>query len=230
MTRDLGTKESWSHPGDLPSESTQGGVKRGALPQSKDKTPIDHKGNRAFENIRDHQISSIFTLQKHIADCLKGNREKNSTIGPLRTNTGEYSPCMTKISTVQADDGEWYYEYSELPGLVPMKYGMQSFDIIEQVPFNLSPKGPHKNLVRQIADELSIELKIKKVNNKNTHYVDDLPMALNPEAVRAASVVLWTAMPTKLAWTVTRTLAAASDSSESCSFHIKNSSIRMNAC
>ena len=81
-------------------------------------------------------------------------------------------------------------EYSELPGLVPMKYGMQSFDIIEQVPFNISPKGPHKNLVRQIVDELGIEVKIKKVNNKNTHYVDDLPMALNPEAVRAGRVLI----------------------------------------
>ena len=90
-------------PKDAPAESTQWGVKRGTLPQSKDKTPIDHKGNRAFENI---QISSLFTLQKHLVDCTKGNREKNSTIGPLRTKTGEYSPCKTKMSTVQADDGE----------------------------------------------------------------------------------------------------------------------------
>ena len=40
-----------------------------------------------------------------------------------------------------------------------MKYGMKTFDIIEQVPFNLSPTGPHKNLVRQITDELGIDVK-----------------------------------------------------------------------
>ena len=88
-------------PKDVPDKSTQRGANKGPLPQSKDKTPIDHKGNRAFENVRDHQISSLFRLQKHLVDCNKGNREKNSTIGPLRTNTGEYSPCKTKMATIQ---------------------------------------------------------------------------------------------------------------------------------
>ena len=37
------------------------------------------------------------------------------------------------MTVSQADDGRWFYEYSELPGLVPMKYGMKSFDIIEQI-------------------------------------------------------------------------------------------------
>ena len=93
--------------------------------------------------------------------------------------------------TIQTDDGGWQYEYSELPGLIPMKYGMKSFDIIEQIPFNLPPEGPHKNLVRQITEELGIEVKIKKVKNKDSHYIDDLPTALNPEAVRAARVLIY---------------------------------------
>ena len=71
-----------------------------------------------------------------------------------------------------------------------MKYGMKTSDIIEQVPFNLSPQGPHKNLVRQITDELGIEVKRKRVNNKDVHYIDDLPTAMNPEATRAARVLI----------------------------------------
>ena len=144
-------------PKDLPDKSTQWGVVRGPIPKPKDKTPINHQGNSAFENIRNHQINSLFTLQKHLVDCTKGNREKNSAIGPLRTKTGEYSPCKTKMAITQADDGDWYYECSQLPGLVPMRYGMKSFDTIEQCPLGLPPRGPHKNLVRQIVDDLGIK-------------------------------------------------------------------------
>ena len=75
-------------PNDRPKPSIQLRAKKGALPKPKDKAPIDHRGNRAFENIRDHQISSLFTLQKHFADCEKGARERNSSLQPLRTNTG----------------------------------------------------------------------------------------------------------------------------------------------
>ena len=89
-------------------------MKRETLPQPTDKTPIDHRGNRAFENIREHQISSLFTLQKHLVDCNKGNREKNAAPAPLRSTTGEYSPCQTEMTMVQTDDGGWHYEYSEL--------------------------------------------------------------------------------------------------------------------
>ena len=46
---------------------------------------------------------------------------------------------------------------------------MKTFDLIEQIPFSLSPKGPHKNLVRQIIEEMGIEVKRKNVNNKDTH-------------------------------------------------------------
>ena len=126
----------------MPDKSTQWGAKRETLPQSTDKTPIDHKGDRAFENIREHQISSLFTLQKHLVDCNKGNRENNSAPAPLRSTTGEYSPCKTAMTMVQTDDGGWHYEYSELPGIIPMKYGMKSFDIIEQIPL-ISHRGAH---------------------------------------------------------------------------------------
>ena len=135
--------------------------------------------------------AALFTLQKHLVDCNKGNREKNAAPAPLRSTTGEYSPCKTEMTMVQTDDGGWHYEYSELPGILSMKYGMKSFDIIEQIPFSLQPRGPHKNLVRQIIEDLGIEVKIKKVGNKNTHYIDDLPTALNPEAVRAARVLIY---------------------------------------
>ena len=177
-------------PKDTPKPSLRWRAKKGAIPKPKDKTPIDHKGNRAFENIRDHQISSLFTLQKHLADCDKGAKERNSTLKPLRTTTGEYSPCRKELTTAQTDDGVWRYEYSELPGIFPMKYGMKTFDIIEQVPINLSPQGPHKNLVRQITEEMGIEVKRKKVNNKDVYFIDDLPTAMNPEAIRAARVLI----------------------------------------
>ena len=72
-----------------------------------------------------------------------------------------------------------------------MKYGMKTFDIIEQVPFNLSPQGPHKNLVRQITEEMGIEVKRKRVNNKDVYFIDDLPTAMNPEAIRAARVLIY---------------------------------------
>ena len=147
-------------------------------------------GNRSFENIRDHQISSIFTLQKHLADCSKGSRERNATPDPLRTNTGEFSPCGTEMTLLQSDDGTWSYEYSELPGLVPMSYGMKTFHIIEQVPFNTTPSGPHRNLVRQIIEELGIEVKNKKVKDKLTTYIDELPPEVNPESIRAARVLI----------------------------------------
>ena len=173
-------------PNDRPSPSFRWRAKRGAIPKPKDKSPIDHKGNRAFENIRDHQISSLFTLQKHLADCEKGSKERNSTLNPLRTATGEYSPCKKEMTTAQTDDGVWRYEYSDLPALFPMKYGMKTFDIIEQIPFNLTPQGPHKNLVRQIVEELGIEVKRKRVKNKDVYFIDDLPTAMNPEAIRAA--------------------------------------------
>ena len=139
---------------DKPRRSGQWIPRKGAPTQVKDNTPISHVGNRSFENIRDHQISSIFTLQKHLADCSRGAREKNATPDPLRTNTGEFSPCQTEMTLIQSDDGFWCYEYSELPGLVPMSYGMKTFDIIEQIPFNTAPTGPHRNLVRQIIEEL----------------------------------------------------------------------------
>ena len=110
-----------------------------------------------LSRIRTHQISSIFSkfsLQKHLVDCNKGGLERNSTPPPLRSPTGEYSPCKTEMKIVQTAEGNWVYEYSELPGLVRMKHGMKSFDIIEQNPFNVTTKGPHRNLVRQIVDEL----------------------------------------------------------------------------
>ena len=72
-----------------------------------------------------------------------------------------------------------------------MKYGMKSFHVIEQIPFSTPPKGPHKNLVRQIVEELGIdEVKCKVSNNKENRYIDDLPTSLNPEAIRAARVLM----------------------------------------
>ena len=90
----------------------------------------------------------------------------------------------------QADDGTWLYEFTELPGLIPMKYGMKTFHIIDQIPFGTPPKGPHKNLVRQTVQELGIEVKCKMIKNKENRYIDDLPTALNPEAIRAARVLI----------------------------------------
>ena len=148
---------------DNPRRNNQWVSRKGAPTQVKDTTPINHVGNRSFENIRDHQISSIFTLQKHLADCNKGPRERHATPDPLRSNKGEFSPCQTEMAIIQSEDGGWCYEYSELPGLVPMSYGMKTFDIIEQVPFNTTPTGPHRNLVRQIIEELDIQVKSKKV-------------------------------------------------------------------
>ena len=177
-------------PKERPKPSIRWRAKKGAIPKPTDRSPIDHRGNRAFENNRDHQISSLFTLQKHLADCEKGARERNSSLKPLRTNTGEYSPCKRELTTAQTDDGVWRYEYSDLPGILPMKYGMKTFDIIEQVPFNLSPQGPHKNLVRQITEEMGIEVKRKRANNKDVYFIDDLPTAMNPEAIRAARVLI----------------------------------------
>ena len=175
---------------DNPRGSRQWRPRKGAPTQVKDNTPINHVGNRSFENIRDHQISSIFTLQKHLVDCNKGARERNATPDPLRTNTGEFSPCQTEMPLIQTDDGGWCYEYSELPGLVPMSYGMKIFDIIEQVPFSTAPSGPHRNLVRQIIDELNIQVKSKKINDKVTHFIDELPPEVNPESIRAARVLI----------------------------------------
>ena len=63
-------------PNDRPKPSIRWRAKKGAIPKPKDKSPLDHRGNRAFENIRGHQISSLFTLQKHFADCEKGARER----------------------------------------------------------------------------------------------------------------------------------------------------------
>ena len=147
-------------------------------------------GNRAFENIRDHLISSIFTLPKHLVDCNKGARERHSTPEPLCTNTGEYSPCKTQMAISQSDDGTWSYVYSELPGLVPMRYGMKTFHIIEQVPFNTPPTGPHRNLVRQIVEELGVNVKSKTIKEKLTDFIDELPPELNPESIRAARVLI----------------------------------------
>ena len=175
---------------DNPRLSRQWRSRKGSPTQVKDKTSISHVGNRAFENIRDHQISSIFTLQKHLVDCNKGPRERHSTPEPLCNNTGEYSPCQTQMETNQSDDGAWSYVYSELPGLVPMKYGMKAFHIIEQVPFGTPPTGPHRNLVRQIIEELGINVKSKTIKQKLTDYIDELPPELNPESIRAARVLI----------------------------------------
>ena len=137
-----------------------------------------------------HQISSIFTLQKHLVDCNKGAKERKATPEPLRTNTGEFSPCQTQMVINQSDDGAWSYVYSELPGLVPMSYGMKTFDIIEQVPFNTPPTGPHRNLVRQIIEELDVNVKSKKIKDKVTDFIDELPPEVNPESIRAARVLI----------------------------------------
>ena len=142
-------KGTLAEPWKQPPKSNQWASKRGPIPKSQDTSSIDHKENRAFENIRLHQISSIFTLQKHLADCTKGSVERNSTPAPLRGPTGEYSPCQTEMAVKQDDDGMWSYEYSELPGLISMKYGMKMFHIIEQALFGTPPTGPHKNLVRK---------------------------------------------------------------------------------
>ena len=129
-----------------PRVRSQWKPRKGSPTQVKDKTPINHVGNRSFENIRDHQISSIFTLQKHLADCHKGPRERNASPDPLRSSTGEFSPCHTEVKLLQTEDGNWHYECAEMPGLIPMSYGMKTFHIIEQVPFGTLPTGPHRNL------------------------------------------------------------------------------------
>ena len=165
---------------------------RGPHPLASDKSPIDLQENRAFENIRLHQINSIFSLQKHLADCEKGSVERNSTPPPLRASTGEYSsPCQIEMKTVQSDDGTSVYEYSELPGLIRMKHGMKSFDIIEQSPFSQTPKGPHRNLVRQIIDQMGIEVKSKQLKGRESRYIDELHASLNSESIRAAMVLLY---------------------------------------
>ena len=71
-----------------------------------------------------------------------------------------------------------------------MSYGMKTFHIIEQVPFGTPPTGPHRNLVRQIIDELDIQVKSKKVQNKHTPYINELPPEVNPESIRAARALL----------------------------------------
>ena len=167
------------------------GTAKGVHPLSTEKSPIDLQENRAFENIRLHQISSIFTLQKHLVDCEKGSMERNSTPAPLRGLAGEYSPCKTEMATVQSSDGTWVYEYSELPGLVRMNHGLKSVDIIEQIPFSQAPKGPHKNLVRQIMEQLGIEVKSRQSRGKESRYIEELPASLNPESIRAARVLLY---------------------------------------
>ena len=173
-----------------PRASSQWRPRKGAPTRAKDNAPINHGGNRSFENIRDHQISSIFTLQKHLADCHKGPREKKASPDPLRSSTGEFSPCQTKVQLIQTEEGNWHYECAEMPGLVPMSYGMKTFHIIEQVPFGTPPTGPHRNLVRQIIEELDIQVKSKKVQNKHTPYINELPPEVNPESIRAARVLL----------------------------------------
>ena len=90
----------------------------------------------------------------------------------------------------QSDDGTWSYVYSELPGLVPMRYGMKTFHIIEQIPFNTPPTGPHRNLVRQIIEELEVNVKSKRSKDKFTDLIDELPPELNPESIRAARVLI----------------------------------------
>ena len=79
-------------------------MKGGPIPKTQDVSSIDHMENRAFENIRIHQISSIFTLQKHLVDCERGGLERNATPAPLRGPTGEYSPCQTEMTVSQAED------------------------------------------------------------------------------------------------------------------------------
>ena len=93
---------------DNPRASSQWRPRKGSPTQVKDKAPINHAGNRSFENIRDHQISSIFTLQKHLADCHKGPRERNASPDPLRSSTGEFSPCQTEVKLIQTEDGNWH--------------------------------------------------------------------------------------------------------------------------
>ena len=88
---------------------------RGPQHESRIELPLNHVGNRSFENIRDHQISSIFTLQKHLADCHKGLRERNASPDPLRSSTGEFSPCRTEVKLIQTEDGDWHYECAEMP-------------------------------------------------------------------------------------------------------------------
>ena len=39
-------------------------------------------------------------------------------------------------------------------------------------------------------EELEIEVKSKVVKNKENRYIDDLPTALNPEAIRAARALI----------------------------------------
>ena len=173
-----------------PRKNRQWVPREGSPTEVKDNTPTNHIGNRSFENIRDHQISSIFTLQKHLVDCNKGPRERKATPEPLRTDTGEFSPCQTQMTINQSDDGVWSYVYSELPGLVPMSYGMKTFDIIEQVPFNTPPTGPHRNLVRQIIEELNVNVKSKRIKDKVTDFIDELPPEVNPESIRAARVLI----------------------------------------
>ena len=68
---------------DNPQLSRKWRPRKGSPTQVKDKTPISHVGNRAFENIRDHQISSIFTLQKHLVDCNKGPRGETFNSGAI---------------------------------------------------------------------------------------------------------------------------------------------------
>ena len=65
-----------------------------------------------------------------------------------------------------------------------MSYGMKTFHIIDQVPFSSTPSGPHRNLVRQIIEDLSIEVKNKRVKDKPTPYIDELPPEVNPESER----------------------------------------------
>ena len=65
-------KGTAADPREEPPKSTQWASKGGPIPKPQDTSSIDHKDNRAFDNIRVHQISSIFTLQKHLADCDKG--------------------------------------------------------------------------------------------------------------------------------------------------------------
>ena len=59
-------------------------------------------------------------MLKHIGDCEKGDVFRDFPTSHSTTSDGEYSRLQTEIPTTVDDERVIWYDYRELPGMLPM--------------------------------------------------------------------------------------------------------------
>ena len=109
---------------------------------------------------------------------------------PLQVREFLYYKYKLDLALDPATGQGLYYDHKDIPGLVPMIILGTKLELISRPGFSQPPRGLYREIIRYISEDLKIEYKTIGPPGKEKITVADEPLYFNPEAIRAARMVL----------------------------------------